>query len=121
MRMHRLLASFKEASRGLAAVFRSEQNFRIQLCVSLIVIALGIFFRLKLYEFVIIFVLIGSVLAMELLNTALEYCTDLLKPRLNHYVKLIKETMAAAVLVTALTALGVGLLIFTPHFIDFVK
>jgi diacylglycerol kinase len=58
---------------------------------------------------------------MELLNTALEYFTDLLKPRLNHYVKLVKETMAAAVLVTALTAVVVGLMIFIPHFIAFGK
>jgi diacylglycerol kinase len=54
---------------------------------------------------------------MELLNTALEYFTDLLKPRLHHYVSLIKDIMAAAVLLTALGSAVIGLIIFLPHFI----
>jgi undecaprenol kinase len=61
------------------------------------------------------------VLAMELLNTALEYFTDLLKPRLHHYVLVIKDTMAAAVLITSLGALIIGLIIFIPHFIRLIK
>lgn len=69
----------------------------------------------------IIVLLIGLVLIMELLNTAFEYCADLLKPRLNHYVQLIKETMAAAVLVTTLLAGSIGLIIFVPHFLTLLK
>lgn len=68
-----------------------------------------------------VILLVVAVLAMELLNTALEYFADLLKPRLNHYVLVVKDVMAAAVLVTAMGALTIGLIIFLPHFLEIVK
>jgi diacylglycerol kinase len=102
-------------------VYRSEQNFRLQVYVSAAVLAAAGFFRLRGYELVVVILLIGLVLIMELLNTALEYAADLLKPRLNHYVQLIKETMAAAVFLTAVVAGAVGVIIFTPHFLALLK
>ena len=58
---------------------------------------------------------------MEILNTALEYFTDLLKPRLHSYVYTIKDLMSAAVLVSSLGAVTVGLIIFIPYLVDFFK
>ena len=54
---------------------------------------------------------------MEILNTVLEYLIDLLKPRLHHYVHVIKDVMAGAVLLTALIALAVGVVIFYPYLV----
>ncbi len=121
MDIQRLGSSIKEALRGLGTVYRSEQNFRLQIYVSILVFIAAGLLRLRGYEVVVIILLIGLVLIMELLNTAFEYCADLLKPRLNHYVQLIKETMAAAVLVTTLVAAAIGLIIFVPHFLALLK
>ena len=66
-------------------------------------------------------ILITMVLTMELLNTALEYFTDLLKPRLHQYVESIKDIMAGAVFLTSACAIVVGLLIFVPYFLHFKK
>lgn len=113
----RFFKSVNDARRGLSFTFKNEQNFRIQVLVCLIVMLAAIFFPLKIWEIILLILLMTSVLAMELLNTALEYFTDLLKPRLHHYVFIIKDVMAAAVLVTALGAAAIGLIIFIPHFI----
>ncbi len=121
MRIGRLFKSLGEALGGLKAVYRSEQNFRLQVYCGVAVLVAAAYFRLRGYELIVVVLLIGLVLVMELLNTALEYCTDLLKPRLNHYVKVIKETMAAAVLLTALLAAAIGLIIFVPHFLALLK
>jgi diacylglycerol kinase len=121
MDIRRLSQSINEALRGLRTVYRSEQNFRLQLYISAVVLIAAVLIKLRGYELIIIMLLIGLVLIMELLNTALEYCADLLKPRLNHYVQLIKETMAAAVLVTTFVAGGIGLIIFIPHFLALLK
>jgi len=111
----------KDALRGLKTVFKSEQNFRIQILVGLMVVILAVFFPLKIWEIILLILLLVQVLVMELLNTALEYFTDLLKPRLHHYVLLIKDVMAAAVLLIALGAAAIGLIIFLPHFIKLLQ
>lgn len=117
MRLNRLWQSFKNAWRGLVFVFKHEQNFRIQLVIALVTILGAIYFPLKMWEVVLLLMLILLVLVIELLNSAFEYVSDLLKPRLNSYVGAVKDIMAAAVLLTSLSALIIGLMIFVPHFI----
>ncbi|TAN33484.1 diacylglycerol kinase [Patescibacteria group bacterium] len=117
----RLTKSIAAAGRGLKFVFRSQYNFRAQTAAGVIVFALSIIFPLARWERILILLLILMVLVMEILNTALEYFNDLLKPRLHHYVRDIKDATAGAVLLTALFAAVIGLMIFIPHFINLVR
>ncbi len=109
------------AARGLRYIFKHEQNFRIQVIVSCLVAILMFWFPLSTREIILIIILITMVLTMEILNTALERFADLLKPRLHEYVSVIKDIMAAAVLLTSLSAAIIGVIIFIPHFIAWVK
>ncbi|MBI5221633.1 MAG: diacylglycerol kinase [Candidatus Magasanikbacteria bacterium] len=121
MSIRRLLRSFRDACRGLRFAFLHEQNFRIQLFLALVVVVLTFVFSLKVWEIILLILLIMTVLTVELLNTSLEYFADLLKPRLSHYVSVIKDIMAAAVLISSLGASAIGLIIFLPHFIGLLK
>ncbi len=116
-----LFRSFVNAGRGLEYTFKHEQNFRIQILAGILVLLAALIFPLKIWEVILVILLLVAVLTMELLNTAMEYFTDLLKPRLHHYVLVIKDIMAAAVLVASLGALIIGLIIFLPYFIQLVK
>lgn len=119
--LKRLLHSFIDAARGLYFTFKNEQNFRVQILISAGVVAAMIYFPLKSWERILVVLMIIMVLTMELLNTALEYYADLLKPRLHHYVRVVKDIMAAAVLLTALGSLIIGIIIFYPHLINLFK
>lgn len=121
MSISRLIKSFTDAFRGLKFTFSHEQNFRIQLFLALVVIVFALVFPLKVWEVILLILLIVTVLTVELLNTALEYFADLLKPRLHHYVFVIKDIMAGAVLISSVGALAIGLIIFLPHFIALLK
>ena len=116
--LKRFFKSLKYSFRGLKFAFTSEQNFRIQTAVAILVIVGMILLPLKVLEIVVILIMIILVLIMEILNTALEYFTDLLKPRLHSYVYTIKDLMSAAVLVSSLGALIIGLIIFFPYLLD---
>lgn len=113
---NRLIKSFSYALRGLRQVFTSEQNFRLQFLVALLTVALMIFFRVKLWQAVILTMLIISVLILEIFNTIFERLTDFLQPQIHHYVRIIKDLMAAAVLLASIGAVIIGLLIFGPYF-----
>ena len=113
--------SLKNACRGIACVFKSEQNFRIQIVAAVLVVGGIIYFPLRNWEVIVVILLITMVLTMELLNSALERFADLLKPRLYDYVSVIKDIMAGAVFITSIGALFVGVIIFLPHFMNILK
>lgn len=121
MKLDRFAKSMAAAARGIIHVFKTEQNFRLQLLAGSAVIIAAFYFQLVSWQIIFLIFLVTMVLTMELLNTALEYFADLLKPRLHHYVYVIKDIMAGAVLVVALGALIIGFIIFLPHFISLVK
>ncbi|WP_166333744.1 diacylglycerol kinase [Sphingobacterium chungjuense] len=119
--MKRLIASFRYAGQGLRTVFRSETNFRIHLAASLMVIILGYILKIATLEWVAISLSIGLVISMECLNSAVEYLADFVSPEKNEQIKKVKDAAAAAVLISALASIGVGLLIFAPKMWSIVK
>ena len=121
MSFKRLVQSVKYAFRGLRFTFKTEQNFRIQCFAGVLVMVLAFVLGLQIWEKVAVLMFIILVLLMEILNTALEYFTDLLKPRLHHYVYKIKDIMAGGVFLSVLGAILVGLVIFVPYFVNLFK
>ena len=117
VKLKRLQRSFRFALKGLMTTFKTEQNFRLQLAAALAAVALGVYFELKPWEWVVIVLLILFVLVLELLNTAFERLVDMLQPRVHVYVHDIKNIMSAVVLITAISAIINGLFIFGSRFL----
>lgn len=113
--MYRLFRSFRHAFRGLSYAFRHEHNFQIEIVFAILVFFLAFLFRLSSMEQSILFIMVGIVLSLELLNTAIERLVDMTKSRIHPYAKLVKDIMAAAVLVSSLCAVLIGFIIFLPR------
>ena len=115
MGLKKLTKSFVFAGQGISQVFREEQSFRIQFAAALTALVLMMVFPLGLIERLIIIMLCIAVLVLEIINSIFERIVDIYKPRLNPYVRDIKDMMAAAVLIASVGALGIGIMIFWPH------
>ena len=63
--------------------------------------------------------MISFVLIMEIINSAFEKIADMFKPRIHVYAEIVKNIMAGAVLISSLTALVIGIIIFYPYVLDF--
>ncbi len=107
--------SFSFAFEGLKSASKNEPNLRIHLLFAVIVISLGLVLKLKALEFAIIILTISLVITLELINTMLEALVDLVSPEIRPAAKLAKDVAASAVLVSAITSIIVGLLIFLPR------
>lgn len=116
----RFIRSIKHALRGVFVVFSSEQSFRIQVYITILVLITGAIFQVKTYEWILLVLLVGSVLALELINSIFERMVDSFKPRIHPSVKDIKDIMAGAVLIVSVIAATVGIMIFYPHVADLV-
>lgn len=118
--LRKLLHSFRHALHGVIRVAREEQNFRIQLAVSAVVLVLMFVLSVPPGEKALLLLATALVLVLELLNSVFERITDLMKPRVHHYVEDVKDMMAGAVLVASLGAAGIGLAIFWPYLVSIV-
>ena len=115
-RLHDRLRSFRYALRGLSQVLRKEINFRIHLAAAITAIALGVYFNISRNDWLVIILCIGLVMALEVVNSAVERLVDLVSPQKNEQAKRIKDMAAGAVLIAALCALIAGTFVFLPYF-----
>ena len=115
MEPKQLKNSFGHAFRGLKTVFKSEQSFRLQVLAGCFVIGMSLWLHLKRDEVIVIFLLVASVLILELINSIIERLVDAFKPRIHPIVKEVKDMMAAAVLLMSVFAGVIGVLIFYPY------
>jgi diacylglycerol kinase len=118
--MHKFIRSFGYAFAGLAYVFKTQLNFKVHCFALVITTLLGFYLDLSVPEWLWILLACGLVLMAELFNTALEVLVDLVSPEIHPKAKIIKDVSAAAVLITAMTAVGIGLFIFIPKLIQHV-
>lgn len=115
IKIKRLFSSFHYAFKGLFKTIKEEQNLQIQTFFLLVVIILGFLLNIAKIEWCILLIVGFVVILMEIANSAIERVTDVLKPRINTYVKEIKDIMAAAVMMSSILAVVVGIIIIWPY------
>jgi diacylglycerol kinase len=109
-----VLRSFGPALAGLAWALKTQRNLQVHGIATVLVAGLGLWLNLATWEWCVVLLAVGLVLAAELLNTAIEVLADRVSKEREEPIRLAKDTAAAAVLVAALAALGVGLVVFLP-------
>ena len=119
--IHSRIQSFGNALRGWGYVIRTQRNAWIHAVVTIAVIALGLFLKIQLLEWAILFIAITIVWLAEFLNTALEAVVDLASPKQNPLAMRGKDVGAAAVLISAISAVLIGLLILGPPLWSFLE
>jgi len=114
------LKSFRFAFNGIKNLIKNEHNARIHIVALICVIGLGIFFKIELTEWIAITIVSGLVIIIELFNTAVERLADFVESDLNDKIEIIKDYCAGAVLISSLTSIIVGGLIFIPKIIEMI-
>lgn len=125
MKQRSLVKSFNYAIEGIIYVLRTQRNMRTHFITAFVVLLSSLFFKIGKMEFIILALSISIVLVAELLNTAIESAIDITSTTFDPLAKIAKDVAAAAVLITALNAVVVGVIIFygkigsfTPNFVN---
>lgn len=109
--------SFTHAFRGIGVLVKSTHNFWVHIFAAIIVVILGFTLKISHVEWMIIILSVGFVMVTEAINTAIEIDIDLTSPNFHPYAKDTKDVAAGAVLMSAITAIIIGLIIFLPKVI----
>lgn len=112
----RLSESFNCAFKGLFYVIKTQRNMRIHLYLSVGIILAGVLFGLTTTEIAILCCVSSFVLIAEIVNTALEVNLDFINnKKFNPSIKMVKDIVAAAVLIASINAVIIGCVIFLPY------
>jgi len=107
-------SSFRHAFVGLIYVIRTQKNAWIHTIATFCVILMAVWLRVSKQDWAILILTISAVWTAEFINTALEAVVDLASPQKNPLAKVGKDVGAAAVLISALSSIVIGLLILGP-------
>lgn len=114
-RHERFARALRSAARGVVLGLREEANLRVQLAAALAALALSLWLGTGTG---LVLLCCGLVLAAELVNTALERLADAVAPAPHPLVGAAKDAAAGAVLISAITAVLVGLVALGPALLE---
>jgi diacylglycerol kinase (ATP) len=110
----RLYKSFRYALRGICRMIHTEQNAKVHAFAACCAVAAGFYFRISSFEWIAVIITAASVLTAEIFNTSIETLSNKVSPEYSESIKHVKDFAAGGVLITAATAVIVGLIIFMP-------
>ncbi|MES2986431.1 MAG: diacylglycerol kinase [Pseudomonadota bacterium] len=96
------------ALEGIRTGWQRESSFRTQSMLASVAILALIILRPAPIWWALVALTCSLVLALELLNSAMEAVIDRLHPEIHPSIKIAKDMLAGAVLVTSFAALAVG-------------
>lgn len=112
-----LFKAFRFAWRGLQQFFLNDRNGRIHLGAALGTVLAGFTLHVSRIEWLFLLLCIGLVIALEMINAAIEKFCDMVHNDFHPAIKIIKDMCAGAVLWVSLISAVTGAVIFIPKII----
>lgn len=111
------LKSVSFAVKGAIKLIATEHSIMVQFSLAILMTFAGFYFNITQTEWLFQILAIGMVMSIEGLNTAVEKVADFIHPDYHERIGFIKDISAGAVLFAAITAIAIGLIIYTPKFL----
>ena len=106
--------AFLNAFRGLYVVLKTTRNIFVHILAAMLAVIFGFYYHVSNLEWLALVFAIGFVFVSETFNTAIEIDIDLTSPEYHPYARDTKDVAAAAVLLSSIVAVIIGLIIFLP-------
>lgn len=117
----RFTCSFIYAWNGVKHAVLHEQNMKIHLFIAFLMISLAFILKIPILEKMILLLVIGIVLSLEAINTAIERVVDLVTKEYHPMAKVAKDVSAGAVFIFSIFAILIGILIFYKPIVEIVR
>lgn len=111
--------AWKKAFSGIWYSIKTQRNIKVQLCIALVIILACIIFKLSYIEVIILVFVTMLVIAMEVMNTAIETVVNLYTDKYHPLAKIAKDVAAGAVVITAINAVIVAIIMFAGKILQF--
>lgn len=112
----RIVFKFKNAINGIRVSMVEDRSIKVQNAFMVLAILIAFLLKVEPIEFIIIIIVSSLVVALEFVNSSIELLSDFATDnKYSEVIKKVKDLSAAAVLVVSISALVVGIIIFTKY------
>lgn len=118
MSFKRFLNSIKYSIDGLIYAYSNEQSLWLHGIGTIAILILGFLLQISFNQWAILIIALVVVLAVELLNTAVEAAVDLVTKEIHPLAKIAKDCGSAAGCVAGVMLTIISLFIFIPRIIE---
>ncbi len=87
---------------------------------AILTVLAALFLKVNSNDWCILLICIGLVMALEMMNSAIEGIVDLVSPQQNEKAGQIKDMAAGAVLIASIVSFIIGILILGKYFLVFI-
>lgn len=116
--MSAFFKSFSYAFKGLVYSLK-QRNMKIIFSVAILTISAAVFLKVNSTDWCILLICIALVMALEMMNSAIEGIVDLISPDYNEKAGRIKDMAAGAVLIASVISFIIGVIILGKYFLSF--
>ena len=109
--------SMGHALDGIAYTTSHERNFKIEIIFACFITMASFILKVSIIEWAI---LILVIVTLEMINTAIERCVDLVTKEYRELAKAAKDVAAGAVLIMSMFSVIIGIIIFLPKIIELI-
>ena len=106
---------------SIVKFFNREQNLLVHIFATIVVTIMGFYFSISIEEWLLVYFAVAFVITSELINSSIELTVDLYTKKFNPLAMVAKDTAAAAVVISAFTALIIGAYVFLPKILVITK
>lgn len=116
------IQALKHAWDGIVYSFKTEKNMRTHMMFAILVIVCGVLFQVNIFEWVLLVQCVVFILFAELVNSVIEKMVDVMTQQQYYtWAKHVKDMASAAVLLCAGYSVVVGIIIFVPKIIYWLR
>lgn len=113
----RIMNAFKYSFEGLKAVYKSEEAFRQDLLVCLILFPIIVFLTVSFIEKILLLSTLFAIVFAELINTAIEFIIDRISEEIHPLSKIAKDIGSSIVFISFLYMFMVWSIILYANFV----
>lgn len=110
--------SLRYAIEGVSYCIRTQKNMKIHLVIAAAALILAGILEISALEFAMIVISISMVFICEIINTAVEKAVDTATSDYHPIAKIAKDVAAGAVLISVISSIIIGLLIYGRHLLN---
>lgn len=114
----RYIKSFNHAVDGIVYAIENEHNILIMMLATITVLIASFLLNISKIELALVVICIGTVMACEMINSAIEACVDLTTTKEHKLAKIAKDCASGASLVLSVMSIFVAGIIFIPKIIE---
>ena len=108
------LKSVGFAFKGMLILIKTEASIKITVFIAIVITLAGFYFNISTTEWMFQTAMIGLVMSIEGVNTAVEYIADFIHPDHHPKIGLIKDISAGAVFIASIVAVIIAGIIYLP-------